>query len=76
MQNKDVKINKVYVRKKDSLDFLSKSTRAEIENSLKIKLADLKVYRRYDMDISDELLDKILYTILAEKPVDLLFYGE
>lgn len=76
MQNKDVKINKVYVRKKDSLDFLSKSTKAEIENSLKIKLADLKVYRRYDMDISDELLDKILYTILAEKPVDLLFYGE
>ncbi len=35
MQNKDVKINKVYVRKKDSLDFLSKSTKAEIENSLK-----------------------------------------
>ena len=76
MNNSQTGIQKVYVRKKDEFDFLSKSTKAEIENSLNLSLKDLKVYRRYDIECSEELLEKILYTILAEKPVDCLFFGD
>ncbi len=69
-------VKRVYVRKKDEYDFDSRETLEEIKNSLGIDLEDLKIYRRYDIEIKDETLEKILYTILSEKPVDEIYYGE
>ncbi|MDY6064929.1 MAG: phosphoribosylformylglycinamidine synthase [Finegoldia sp.] len=69
-------IKRVYVRKKDEYDFESQETKRKIEEFLSIKLEKLVVYKRYDLAISDENLEKILYTVLAEKPVDEVYYGK
>ncbi|WP_071027884.1 phosphoribosylformylglycinamidine synthase [Peptoniphilus raoultii] len=61
---------RVYVRKKEEFDFLSRDLKKEIENALSIKLRKLVVYRCYDLDIDEETFSSILYTVLAEKPVD------
>lgn len=69
-------IKRVYVRKKDEYDFESQGTKRQIEEFLGIKLDKFRVYKRYDLEISDENLEKILYTVLAEKPVDEIYYGK
>ncbi|WP_036730647.1 phosphoribosylformylglycinamidine synthase [Peptoniphilus mikwangii] len=70
------RVKRVYVTKKSEFDYESKELKQEIKNSLGIELNGLKVYRRYDIEISDAELEKILYTILSERPVDEIYFGE
>lgn len=63
-------VKRVYVRRKDSYDFESQNLRTKINNTLDIDLEDLKIYKRYDIETSNENLEKILYQVLAEAPVD------
>ena len=63
-------VKRVYVRRKDSFDFESQNLKTKINNTLDIDLEGLKIYKRYDIEISDENLEKILYQVLAEAPVD------
>lgn len=69
-------IKRVYVRKKDKFDHASKSLKVEIKNSIGIDLKELRIYRRYDLEITDKILDSIIYTILAESPVDEVYFKE
>ena len=64
------KVKRVYVRKKDAYDFETKSLKEDIKSSLGIDLKELKTYKRYDLETSDENIKKLLYTVLAEAPVD------
>ncbi|MBL7575351.1 phosphoribosylformylglycinamidine synthase [Peptoniphilus asaccharolyticus DSM 20463] len=72
--NEDIKI--IYVRKKEEFDYESEDLKKEIKNSLNIDIGGLRTYRRYDLVIDNETLDSILYTILSEKPVDEIYFGE
>ena len=63
-------VKRVYVRRKDSYDFESQNLKTKINNTLDIDLEDLKIYKRYDIETSNENLEKILYQVLAEAPVD------
>ncbi|MBP2026031.1 phosphoribosylformylglycinamidine synthase [Peptoniphilus stercorisuis] len=69
------RVKRVYVRKKDEFDYESKEVKEDIKNSLNIDLEELQIYKRYDIEISDNTLESILYTILSEKPVDDIYYG-
>lgn len=69
------RVKRIYVRKKDEFDYESKEIKEDIKNSLNIDLEELQVYKRYDIEISDNTLKDILYTILSEKPVDDIYYG-
>lgn len=64
------KVQRVYVRKKDRFDFRSKEVKKEIENLLKIKLNKLNIYNRYDIEISEESLDKAINNVLSERNLD------
>lgn len=70
------RVKRVYVAKKDEFDHESKGIQSEIENSLGIKLEGLKVYNRYDLEMSKEGIEKILYTILSEKVVDDAYFED
>lgn len=70
------KVKRVYVRKKDEYDFESKELIGEIKSSLGIELKDLKIYKRYDLEMKEENLNNILYTVLSEKPVDEIYSGK
>ena len=63
-------VKRVYVKKKDAYDFESKNLREKIQNSLGINLQGIKIYKRYDLETKDENIEKLLYTVLAEAPVD------
>ncbi|ACV29134.1 Phosphoribosylamine--glycine ligase [Anaerococcus prevotii] len=63
-------VKRVYVKKKDAYDFESKNLREKIQNSLGINLESIKIYKRYDLETKDENIEKLLYTVLAEAPVD------
>ena len=63
-------VKRVYVKKKDEFDFESKNLKQNIKNSLGIELEDLKIYKRYDLETEDANVEKLLYTVLAEAPVD------
>ncbi|MDU2558271.1 MAG: phosphoribosylformylglycinamidine synthase [Anaerococcus prevotii] len=63
-------VKRVYVKKKDAYDFESKNLREKIQNSLGIKLDGIKIYKRYDLETEDKNIEKLLYTVLAEAPVD------
>lgn len=69
-------VKRVYVRKKDEFDYESRETKELIKNELGIELDSLNIYKRYDIEIKEESLEKILYTVLSEKPVDDIYYGE
>lgn len=69
-------VKRVYVRKKEDFDYESKEIKESIKNELGINLEKLQVYKRYDIEISDKTLEDILYTVLSEKPVDKIYYGE
>ncbi|WP_297281411.1 phosphoribosylformylglycinamidine synthase [uncultured Anaerococcus sp.] len=63
-------VKRIYVRKKDSYDFESQNLKKKINNTLDIDLSDIRIYKRYDIETSQENIEKILYTVLAEAPVD------
>lgn len=69
-------VKRVYVSKKDEFDFESREIKKQIENQLGISLDKLKVYKRYDLETSDENVEKILDTVVSEKPVDEVFSGK
>ena len=69
-------VKRVYVRKKDAFDYESKETKDAIKSELGIDLLKLNVYKRYDIEIKDNTLENILYTILSEKPVDDIYFKE
>ena len=66
-------VKRVYVRRKDQFDFPSQNLKEKIKNTLGIDLSNLKIYKRYDLETSDENLKKILKTVLAEAPVDEIY---
>ncbi|MFQ8776014.1 MAG: phosphoribosylformylglycinamidine synthase [Finegoldia magna] len=70
------RVKRVYVRKKDEYDYESKEKKKQIENLLGIDLDKFVIYKRYDLEISDDNLKKIVDTVLSEKSVDDVFYGE
>ena len=63
-------VKRVYVRKNDPFDFESIKLKEKIKTTLGISLTALKIYKRYDLQTSDENVEKLLYTVLAEAPVD------
>lgn len=65
-------IHRVYVRKK-RYDNSERSLLKEINASLNLSITDLKIYKKYDLLVDSSTLDKILYTVLSEKPVDEIF---
>jgi phosphoribosylformylglycinamidine synthase len=71
-----VNVKRIYVCKKDEFDYKSKNLISEIKNSLKIDLEYLKAYRRYDIEIDDETLEKTINTVFSEPPVDEVFYKD
>lgn len=66
-------VKRVYVKKKDQYDFESINLKEKIKNTFGIALDGLKIYKRYDLETSDENVKKLLYTVLAEAPVDEAF---
>ncbi|MDD7463648.1 MAG: phosphoribosylformylglycinamidine synthase [Anaerococcus sp.] len=70
------KVQRVYVRKKDAYDFESKEIKKQIEDQLGIELEKLRIYKRYDLETSKENVEKIIPTVLSEKPVDDVYFGE
>ena len=66
-------VKRIYVRKKDRFDYKSKEVKKEIENLLKIKLEKLNIYNRYDLEISDENLDKAINNVLSERNLDYVY---
>ena len=70
------RVKRVYVRKKDEYDYESKEKKKQIENLLGIDLDKFVIYKRYDLEISDDNLKRIVDTVLSEKSVDDVFYGE
>ncbi|MDD7305325.1 MAG: phosphoribosylformylglycinamidine synthase [Peptoniphilaceae bacterium] len=70
------KVKRVYVRKKDAYDFESKELKKQIEDQLALKLDKFRIYKRYDLETSLENVEKLLYTVLAERPVDDLYYKD
>lgn len=69
-------VKRVYVRKKDEFDYSSNALKNEIKSSLGIELKELRTYRRYDIEATEEVLNSIIYTILSESPVDEVYFGE
>ncbi|MDO5028483.1 MAG: phosphoribosylformylglycinamidine synthase [Bacillota bacterium] len=74
MNNSNTCVNRVLVRRKD--DNREKLLIEEIKDFLHIDLKSLKAYRFYDLECREEILDSILYNVLAEKPVDQVFVNE
>src|SRR5699024_10448205 len=69
-------VKRVYVRKKDAYDFESKEIKKQIEDQLSIKLSKFRIYKRYDLETTEENVEKILYTVLSEKSVDDVYFGK
>ncbi|SHH30630.1 phosphoribosylamine--glycine ligase [Anaerosphaera aminiphila DSM 21120] len=69
-------VKRVFVRKKDEFAYESRELVEEIKNALGINLKNINIYNRYDIEIKDSTLEEILYTILSEKPIDDIYYGE
>ena len=64
------KVKRIYVKKKEAYDFKSIELKNEIKNSLDINISKVRIYNRYDIEASKDLIDEILYTILGEVQVD------
>lgn len=60
------RVKRVYVAKKDEFDHESKGIQSEIESSLGIKLEGLKVYNRYDLEMSKEGIERFSTPFLAK----------
>ncbi|MEQ2401141.1 phosphoribosylformylglycinamidine synthase [Peptoniphilus hominis (ex Hitch et al. 2025)] len=69
-------VKRIYIAKKDEFDHESKSLREEIKTSLGIDATYLKTYRRYDIDVSDETLDKTMASVFYEAPVEDVYYED
>ncbi|MDU5323515.1 MAG: hypothetical protein E6149_02485, partial [Peptoniphilus harei] len=63
-------VKRIYICKKNEFDHQSKALREEIKNSLGIETTYIKTYRRYDVDIKDESLEKTLASVFYEAPVE------
>ena len=69
-------VKRVYVCKKDRFNYRAKELKEEIKNALGFEPKDAQIYNRYDMEISDEDLNKVKDTILSEKVVDNIYTGK
>ena len=69
-------VKRIYIAKKNEFDHESRALREEIKTSLGIDAAYLKTYRRYDVDISDETLDKTMAAVFYEGPVEDVYYED
>lgn len=69
-------VKRIYICKKNEFDHQSKALREEIKNSLGIETTYIKTYRRYDVDIKDESLEKTLARVFYEAPVEDFYYED
>ena len=69
-------VKRIYICKKKEFDHQSKALREEIKNSLGIETTYIKTYRRYDVDIKDESLEKTLASVFYEAPVEEVYYED
>lgn len=69
-------VKRIYICKKNEFDHQSKALREEIKNSLGIETTYIKTYRRYDVDIKDESLEKTLASVFYEAPVEEVYYED
>lgn len=69
-------VKRIYICKKNEFDHQSKALREEIKNSLGIEPTYIKTYRRYDIDISDETLEKTMASVFYEAPVEEVYYED
>lgn len=69
-------VKRIYICKKNEFDHQSKALREEIKNSLGIETTYIKTYRRYDIDIKDESLEKTLASVFYEAPVEEVYYED
>ena len=69
-------VKRIYICKKNEFDHQSKALREEIKNSLGIETTYIKTYRRYDVDIKDESLEKTLASVFFEAPVEEVYYED
>lgn len=69
-------VKRIYICKKNEFDHQSKALREEIKNSLGIEATYIKTYRRYDIDIKDESLEKTLASVFYEAPVEEVCYED
>ncbi|MCI5839386.1 MAG: phosphoribosylformylglycinamidine synthase [Peptoniphilaceae bacterium] len=71
----ETNIHKVYVKKKD-LNSYSNELLTQLNESLNLNLKKADVFKRYDLKIDQITLEKILFTVLSEKPVDEIFVDD
>lgn len=69
-------VKRIYICKKNEFDHQSKALREEIKNSLGIEPTYIKTYRRYDIDVSDETLEKTMASVFYEAPVEEVYYED
>ena len=69
-------VKRIYICKKNEFDHQSKGLREEIKSSLGIEPTYIKTYRRYDIDISDETLEKTMASVFYEAPVEEVYYED
>ena len=69
-------VKRIYICKKNEFDHQSKALREEIKSSLGIEPTYIKTYRRYDIDISDETLEKTMASVFYEAPVEEVYYED
>lgn len=69
-------VKRIYICKKNEFDHQSKALREEIKNSLGIETTYIKTYRRYDVDIKDDGLEKTLASVFYEAPVEEVYYED
>lgn len=67
-----MKVYRIYTRKRSEFAINDKELLNDIKNSLKINtLENIIIYNRYDIQgITNEILDKCLYTVISEPQVD------
>lgn len=67
-------VKRIYVEKKSNYAIKAKELAEEIANYLGIKIENVRVLNRYDIEnISDETYSKALITVFSEPPVDMVF---
>ena len=71
------KVNRLFVEKKEGFNLESLAMKNDIEDSLNIKLQNIRVINRYDVEgISEDSYKKVAETILSEPNLDNIYYEE
>lgn len=71
------KVNRLFVEKKEGFNLESLAMKNDIEDSLNIKLQNIRVMNRYDVEgISEDSYKKVAETILSEPNLDNIYYEE